>query len=153
MKKVLAGSAVIAALGMTACGGSKGNVGATTTATVAAHQTPTITQPGTAEADLSPVAQNLTAAGFEVTSDDVSGTAVESLRATKGGADLHVVSYRSAADAKPDYDAIAKVFEEKKGRGVAKLVGTYVFWIAQERKLTSAERSLLSQAIDAADVR
>lgn len=141
----LAAVAAIVAVAIAACGESSEKE--PSAAQAPRHQTPTITQPGEANGSLAQVKQRLRAAGYSPAAEEVSGTAVSAL-AVK---DVQVVGYRSAADAATDARGIRSVFAKAPARGVVRVVGTRIYWMAQERSLTSAERDTFTKVLAAGE--
>jgi hypothetical protein len=68
---------------------------------------------------------------------------------------VHVSGYARAADAHLEGDEIAKVFEEPatRGRGLTRVVGVRLYWLAEERSLTTADRRRFNRVIAVAEGR
>lgn len=104
---------------------------------------PKIVDPGGENGTLGAVRARLEAAGYEVEQEDVSGAAVAGLRIGT----VSVTGYRDSADAEAEADAIRRVFAEQPGRGLVRVEGTRVYYLAQERALTEADRAKLARVV------
>lgn len=113
------------------------------------HETPTITQPGEKRGSLDQVSSRLEAAGYTPEEDETSGNAVAKILVD----DVKIVGYRSSADASEDKDGIASAFAGKEGRGIVKVVGTRIYWTAQERNLKPAERKEFKKIVSVGEGR
>lgn len=145
-----------AAVGAGGCGGDdtgtdRGSQTSSTAGDAPATETntPTIQEPGAAEAAslVDKVRAALDAAGYTVEDEDVSGTATASLRV----GDTSIVFYRSTADASADYAGIKGAFKDNPGRGSARIRDTRVYYVGQERNLTSDERADFLKIVSTAE--
>jgi hypothetical protein len=108
--------------------------------TPAAAKTPTIEQPGAADAmsNVDKVRTALQSAGFTAAeADDVSGTAEASL----GVDDTTIIFYKNTRDAAEEGGVIKRAFSKVPGRGSIRIKGTRVYYLAEERKLKPSERA------------
>jgi hypothetical protein len=106
-------------------------------------------QPGAQPGSLATVKQRLTAAGYSPEDRGVSGNALQDLRVHG----VEIDSYRTLAAAIADYRGMRALFREHAGSGIARLAGTHLYWLAQEGRLTSAERARFEKVVTIAEGR
>lgn len=130
------------------CGGANSvSTSSQSTSASATHETPTITQPGAQPGSLAAIKQRLTAAGYSPEDREVSGNAVEDVEVDG----VEIDSFRTAAAARAEYAAIRGVFRDHPGRGIARLLGTRLYWFGKERPLTSGERARYEKIVSIAE--
>jgi hypothetical protein len=115
------------------CSSSDDNPRATRSTTTS---TATTTLKRGEEEALEEVTRRLRSAGYSPGNEPVSGKALASVVVS----DVHIIAYRSAADANIDGASIKQVFRNEPGRGVVRVVGTRVYFIGRERRLLRSER-------------
>jgi hypothetical protein len=129
------------------CGSGSSQPERPLTSPSAAHQTPTIVQPGAQSGSLAAVKQRLAAAGYSAEDREVSGNALQGLEVDG----VSIDSYRTATAATADYNGMRALDRQYPGRGVARLVGTSLFSLEAERQLSSAERARFEKIVRVAE--
>jgi hypothetical protein len=140
----------LAAAGLLAgCGGGASTIPSTSsaTSTTAAHETPTITEPGAETGSLAEVKRRLSAAGYSPEERTVTGNAVQDVEVDG----IEIDSYRTTAAADAEYRAMQILFRKNAGRGIARRVGTTLYWFAEERSLTPDERARFEKVVRIAE--
>jgi ABC-type Fe3+-hydroxamate transport system substrate-binding protein len=142
VRTAISSGLVVLLAALAGCGGS-GNSTDPTTATTARAQTVAQASP---RRPLGEVRQRLVAAGYHPRSHEY-GDAADGLDV--GG--VSVAAYATAAEAERDYREIKQTFATAGGRGVVEIVGAHVYFLAQERRLTAAERERFAKVVIAGE--
>jgi hypothetical protein len=100
------------------------------------------TSPPAARTPLGDVQQRLAAAGYHPHAHPYSDAA-----AGLEAAGVSVAAYATVAEAERDYREIKQTFDAASGRGVVEIHGTHVYFLAQERRLTAAERERFAKVV------
>lgn len=143
------------AVGLTAtvllagCGTGASTTSSTSSAapTVAAHETPTVTEPGTQTGSLEDIKRRLSAAGYSPEKHTVTGNAVQDLEVDG----VEIDSYRTVAAANAEYHDMQALFRKSGGRGIARRVGTTLYWFAEEGSPTPTELARFDRIVRIAE--
>jgi hypothetical protein len=86
-------------------------------------------------------------AGHTVEERTVAAPAVAALSV----GEVHVIFFRSAADATKNGDRMAQVFSKFPGRGLVEIKGTRIYWTGRHRPLTSREKAAFRRIVSIAE--